>query len=258
MATSALASSGKLESALVGTWRCLSTSASLALKAFWAAPIIIALVVLPEFAQHVAEVRLGMFDSREAAVAVANHPLRWAFGYAKIAGLVAAMLLCARFWATGSVRAALLVPLSDLGRLAIAVALLLGSGAALEWLGSASGVPLVKWVVTAVTWISQAMLLVMVAGALLGDRAGWRSNLAARIPTALLMTLLLAVLFVPLQLLHGANHTWAFGQPATLVWALMLFDSLVVGLIASAVGAALFVAYRAGPTRDGWTRDPRS
>lgn len=257
MATMALKPSGKLQSAVAGTWRCLWTSGSLGLKAFVAAPAIIALVVVPEFAQHVAEISLGMFNSREAAVAVAGHPLRWAFGYLKIAGLVAAMLLSARFWATGSVRAALRVPLPDLGRLAIALALLFGSGAALEWLGQASGIAPVKWLVTAVTWISQAMLMVMVAGALLGDREGWRSNLAGRIPTALLMTLIMAVLFVPLQVLHGANHSWALGQPAALVWGLMLFDSLVVGLMASVVGAALFVAYRAGPTREGWTRDPR-
>lgn len=257
MATMALKPPGALASAVVGTWRCLWMSASLSLKAFVAAPLIIALVVLPEFAQHVAEIKLGMFDSREAAVAVANHPLRWTFGYAKIAGLLAAMLLSARFWATGSVRAALRMPLPDLGRLGIALALLFGSGAALEWLGTAISVPLVKWLVTAVTWISQAMLMVMVAGALLGDRAGWRSNLAGRIPTALLMTLVMALLFLPLQVLHGANHSWAFGQPAPLVWVLMVFDSLVVGLMASVVGAALFIAYRAGPTRNGWTRDPR-
>ncbi|WP_426266696.1 hypothetical protein [Sphingomonas sp. LHG3443-2] len=257
MASVALNSSGKLTSAAVGTWSCLWTSAVLSLKAFRAAPFLLALVIVPEFAQHVAEISLGMFDSREAAMAVANHPLRWAFGFAKIAGLVAAMLLTARFWATGSVRAALRMPLPDLGRLLIALALLFGSGAALEWLGSASGVPLIKGVVTAITWLSQAMLMVMVAGALLGDREGWRSNLVARIPTALLMLLVAAALFVPLQLLHGANHSWAFGQPAAVVWGLMLFDSLVVGLLASAVGAALFVTYRAGPTRDGWTRDPR-
>jgi hypothetical protein len=70
--------------------------------------------------------------------------------------------------------------------------------------------------------------------------------------------LLLAALFMPLQLLHGANHSWAFGQPLPFVCALMLFDSLLVGLMAGVVGAALFVAYRAGPTKDSWTRDPRA
>ena len=42
------------------------------------APIIPALIGLPEFAQHVVEIQIGMFDSREAGQALANDPTRWA------------------------------------------------------------------------------------------------------------------------------------------------------------------------------------
>ena len=65
----------------------------------WKAPLVLALVVVPEFLQHVAEIQLGMFDSKARAIAVANDPTRWAFGYAKIAGLVLAFFAAARFWA---------------------------------------------------------------------------------------------------------------------------------------------------------------
>lgn len=258
MATIAPAQSGVLRSAVGGLWRCLRQGVSLSLRTLLVAPAIAALAVLPEFAQHVAEVKLGMFESREAFRALANDPTRWAFGYVKIAGLVAAMLLTARYWASGSVRAAILIPRRDLGRLAVALALLVGSAEALAWLGRASGQPLVEHGLTALVWISQLPLMVMVAGALLGEGEGWRTRLLERLPTALLMGALAAALCLPLQALHSANHMWAFGQPAAALWALMLFDSLVVGWLATAAGATLWVAYRAGPTWRGWSRDPRA
>ena len=42
----------------------------------WVAPAVLALVVVPEFLQHVAEINLGMFDNRESARAAAEDPLR--------------------------------------------------------------------------------------------------------------------------------------------------------------------------------------
>lgn len=258
MTTIALRPASGLLSAASGSARCLWLSAKLGLGTFAAAPLIVALAVIPEFAQHVAEVKLGMFESKDAFRALANDPTRWAFGYAKIAGLVAAMLLTARFWATGSVPRAVLATPREIARLVAAILLLIGSAEALNWLGERSGSELVTGLLTAIMWISQAVLMVMVAGALLGDGEGWRRNLTARLPTALLMTAIAAILFVPLQILHSANHDWAFGQPVAIVWALMIFDSLLVGLMATVVGAVLFVAYRAGPSWRGWARDPRT
>ena len=66
----------------------------------WLAPAVLALVVIPEFAQHVVEIRIGMFESAEAARSLQNEPTRWAFGYIKIAGLVLTFLAAARFWWT--------------------------------------------------------------------------------------------------------------------------------------------------------------
>lgn len=257
MTSLALPSTGAWKSALVGTFRCLATSARLALKTFVAAPLIVAISVVPEAAQHVVEVKLGMFESKEAFRSLADDPTRWAFGYAKIAGLVAAMLLTARFWATGSARRAILLTPVELGRLLVAIALLLGLGEGLMRLGDWSGSAIVSGMLLTLNWIVQSLLLVVVAGALLGDADGWRRNLLRRLPTALLMTLLSAALFLPLQGVHMANHLLAIGRPEWLVWPVLLFDSLVVGLMATAIGATLFVAYQAGPTWRGWTRDPR-
>ena len=68
------------------------------LSLFWLAPGVLALVIIPEFLQHVAEIRIGMFDSREQAISVANSPERMVWGYLKVAGLVLTFLAAARFW----------------------------------------------------------------------------------------------------------------------------------------------------------------
>lgn len=78
----------------------------------WVAPGLVALAVVPEFMQHVAEIRLGMFESLADARALAIDPTHWAFGYVKLAGFGLAILLLARLWATGGSprRAALVRP----------------------------------------------------------------------------------------------------------------------------------------------------
>ena len=68
----------------------------LGISIFWIGPLVAALVVVPEFAQHVAEIYLGMFDGREAAITASQDPLRMGFGYVKIAGLVLTFIASAR------------------------------------------------------------------------------------------------------------------------------------------------------------------
>lgn len=67
-------------------------------RIWWLAPLIPLLVVVPEAIQHVAEIRIGMFDNIEIARTVADDPRRMVWGYLKIAGLVLAILAGARFW----------------------------------------------------------------------------------------------------------------------------------------------------------------
>ena len=93
------------------------------------------------------------------------------------------------------------------------------------------------------TLLSLPYLFVMLAG-LFGDRmTPMKALIAKSWPWLLLLALLAPLLFAPLSWLHGMNHRWALGAPDALVWALMVFDSIVVGLMASSVGAALFTAY---------------
>jgi len=247
----------RLGSAVGGTLRAALATYRLGGRTLVAAPVIAAVAVVPELAQHLAEIHLGMFASKDAFRAAGDNPLRWAFAYPKVAGFTLAILLTARFWALGSVRSAFLVRPATLGRVLFAFALTLLAEVPFRWARDASGSAMLDGLLTAGSVAVQAGLLVYLVAALLDDRGTTlRSAFTERWPTALLITLLGALAFVPAQALHTANHLAALGQPAVLVWALMTFDGLWVGLMASLIGAALFVAYRAGPTWRGWSTHP--
>ncbi len=211
---------------------------------FWVGPLVVALVVLPEFAQHVAEIHLGMFDSRAAAQVAGSDPLRWAFGYAKIAGLVLTFIASARFWwcRTHGGRWYNLRQIGW-GRLLLGFVLFMAIGSVTELVQPLTGQKAPIAAVVIASLLSLPFLFVMLAG-LFGDRVTpLRALIVNSWPWLLLLALLLPLGFAPLSWLHGMNHKWALGASDIAVWALMIFDSLVVGLMASLVGAALFVAY---------------
>ena len=218
-----------------------------------AAPLIAAIAILPEAAQHVAEIKLGMFASRDAFRALSNDPVRWAFGYAKVAGFVVAILAYARFHALGTVRQALLVRPATLLRVGALVAGSALVSVAIGWVQQRTGVPVVNAVLSAMSLIVQSGLTLLIVAWLVENRAvGPRAAFTTHLPSALLLTLYLALAFGPAQLLHMANHRLALGQPAALVWGLMAFDALWVGLFASLVGAAMMVGGRMRLTWRGW------
>ena len=95
-------------------------------------------------------------------------------------------------------------------------------------------------------------------GALLEDRSVTAKRaMTSLLPAAILLCVLAAIAFAPSQMLHMANHKLALGKPLPIVWALMIFDALWVGLFAGLVGSALFVGSRTGLTWKGWTVQPR-
>ena len=211
------------------------------------APAIFAIVVLPEGAQHVVEIELGMFASKEAFIANAADSTRMAFGAVKIAGLVLCMLLTARFWHTGSVRAAMLMPPRDLGRTIFAAAIGYAASLPAEWAATTQQPPFVYWPVVAASWLVSFLLLVYLIGALLGDREmtlraaftrGWKV-----LP---LLALLVVAAFWPASMLHAYAHKFALGGSPALVWTVMAADALLVGLMAALTGSAMAVSYRIG------------
>lgn len=245
-------------SALRGTARALADTYRLGGRALVRAPALVAFAVVPEFVQHIVEIRLGMFHSIAQARAFADSATRWNFGYVKLAGFALAILLVARFWATGaSVRRALLIPPATLLRLLAAIAVFVMVGTGIGRLDPYVSLPAVHVLLSILSWVLQLGLIVWMVAILVEDR---ETTLAAaftrRLPTAALLLVLLAAAFAPAQALHGLDHHLALGRPEPLVWLLMIWDALVVGLLAALVGSALHVAHASGASWRGWGRSP--
>ncbi|MBX7459065.1 hypothetical protein K3152_12465 [Qipengyuania sp. 1NDH17] len=215
------------------------------LSLFWLAPLIPLIVIVPEFVQHIAEIDLGMFGSKDAFNALANDPMRWAFGYFKVAGVILATLAAARFIGGAGKR------WWDLRTIAwkqflIALALNIGSGLVGYAIKEAmdGDVPLV---LDYGFQIATLPLLIYLVGPLWGDTSmtlrraytvGWIATLFA--------AFLSMLAFAPAQMLHEYNHTLAMGQSDAVVWGLMVWDSLLVGLMCCWMGAGLAAGYWLG------------
>lgn len=222
----------------------------LGLGLFVTAPVAVAPVAVPEFAQHVAEIAIGMFDSRAAARALSADPTRMAFGYAKLAGLALAFLACARaVWCR--LEGGRWYDLRDVAwvRLGIGFAAFMAIGGLGMPLGHSLPPSALLPLNVILSIASLPFLLVALAG-LFGDReTAWRDILRRGWPGVLLLVLLFLTGFAPAQGVHMGNHLLAFGRPAAVVWALMVWDSLVVGALAALTGAAFALAYAATRAR---------
>ncbi len=233
-----------------GPWRWIVEAAQAVAEVYrkgfvlmLAVPAVAAIAVLPELAQHVAEIALGMFKSRDSFIALANDPTRMAFGAVKVAGLILCMLAAARYWACeGSLKRTFAMPLRDVGRTLFAVAL----NVLVSLPASYGAVPAaLHYVLVAIGWILSLLLLAYAVGAAIGDqemtigrslKRGWRF-----VPW---IALLGAAAYLPAMALHMGAHWLAIGSPEPIVWLVMGLDALVVGLLATLVGSALYVAYR--------------
>lgn len=210
--------------------------------ALWRLALWIPLVaVIPEFLQHVAEINLGMFDSREAFRALSASPERMSWGYFKVAGLLAAWLLAAGYWFRSEGAR------PDWRRLGVAVALNVAITLVMVLFEQVMA-PATAQIAGIAVSIATLPLLAYLMGALAGDGAmTLRRSYTAGWLVVLRMVVLAAAGFAVLQWLHGLNHKLALGQPDAVVWALMVWDSLLVGLIATWLGTAMHRGYRGVP-----------
>lgn len=248
----------RIVGAMLGMGRAVMETYRLGGRAVRAAPLVLVIAVVPEFLQHIAEIHLGMFVSVEQFRALANDPLRWGFGYVKIAGFVIGILTVARFWSVRSVRRTLLVPPMTFVRVVVGLVVGLAVASPFMWLDK-QGLPLAIAVpLQIVSGIIQGGFLIYVVGALIEDASVTpKRAMTSLLPAGIVLSVLAAVAFGPAQALHMANHKLALGQPLPIVWALMVFDALWVGLFAALVGSALFVGVKTGLTWRGWTLHPR-
>ena len=210
------------------------------IRIWWLAPLIPALILVPEFAQHLAEINLGMFESEANARAVTDDPIRWALGYVKIAGLVLAILASVCFWGArrnGNRR----WHLTSISWRTVALALILMamSGAPGFVLRELAGQAVASAIDLVMTGITLPLLVLLVQG-LYGDgSASLKSVFRYGWLPAITMISFAALVWGPLQILHGLNHQWAIGADSAVVWTLMVFDSLVVAMMATFAGTAI-------------------
>ena len=217
-------------------------------RLWWLAPLIPLFAFVPEFAQHVAEIKLGMFASPEAFKALQNDPTRWGFGYAKIAGLFLTIFAAARYW---SLPSGLRAGWWDLRKMAwrqflIGLALNAAISGILYFAKTALS-PASFDVVNITLSLATLPVLVYMIGALLGDGAVSLRNCYQRgWLQALAMAAFFLLAMLPAQLLHRFNHTLAMGAPTTAVWALMLWDAVLVSVMACWAGTGLAKGYAIG------------
>ena len=217
-------------------------------RLWWLAPLIPLLAFLPEFAQHVAEIKLGMFASPQAFKALQNDPTRWAFGYAKIAGLFLAIFASARYWALPTEKRNRWWDLRNIAwrQLLLGMAINLVLSAVLYLLKAGLSATAFDVVNVAVSLASLPVMVFML-GALFGDqtvslrgcyRTGWLQGVV--------MAALFLLAMVPAQRLHGLDHTLAMGASTPAIWVLMLWDAVLVSFMACWAGTGLAAGYGLG------------
>lgn len=213
------------------------------LRAIKGLPWLFAAIMLWEFAQHIVEVRIGMFDSIEAAREVGQDTTRMVFGWVKMASIyVGAFFVIRYFSARRDGRA-----LDPIGRAASRFApylvyslLIFAAIFYTRDFVADENVDAFRGTVGLGQILVEPLLMAwIVSSATDGKVTG---PIASMRQTGLLYLLALPLfLFVriPLSLLHQSLNNWATGAGPTEMWSLLAIDSVVVGLIVAIVPAAM-------------------
>ena len=211
-------------------------------------PILATLIFLfafaTEFAQHAVEIGIGFFDSAEAASELGADPLRLNFGVVKVLGLMLAWLAGARFWWTRN-HGGSWWQIGDIHwiRLLITVVAIIVSSLPLYLIDPAFEETLF-WPLQIATFLVQIPLIFMFLGALFGDaEMSFKFAYTRTWSRAPILVLLLVAAYAPGYYLHYYLHEWAFGASVAIVWGLMFIDAVVVGLMGTLVGSALYLGY---------------
>ena len=235
-----------------------------------AVPLVAAIPMIAELAQHAAEYRSGMYDSFAMAKATAEDPARMGLGYVKMLSLALLGYWVVRFMGLGEDRRRTVALPRTAGLLFAGVLLFDLAFTAVHKLGGEALTALVpnQRVVLAIgiVWLLLALalgvyLVVWKVGAALGNSrltipASFRlmhGNLWWSFAFTLLMML-------PLMVAHYALGLGAIGRPPAVALAMLVFDALLVGylgtvLIATNYAIARRAADRAGLTLNGTEPD---
>lgn len=219
-----------------------------------AGPLILLLPAAAELAQHAVEIGLGMYAPGGAAAA-ANHPQRLAFGAIKVLAILATVIFLVRIWAFGGDSRRAVRPTALLLK-GLAIWLLVQIGGQLFTLLAGRGLGgladadragrLALAVAPLLLWLFFAnLLLPWFIGMIAEDRSMTAARSVAAVRNRLWATFGIWLAgFLPLTAVHYALGYGAIGQPAALVWAMMVVDALVVGLLAAAIASTYYTIYR--------------
>lgn len=242
-------------------WQDIKEVYANAWKASFLLPLLFLIPALVEFAQHIVEINAGMYESRAAAKAAGDDPMRMIFGFAKVLSLSLPTYWFVRLMAFQDRAKAARIEAPAFGLWLVLMALMalqtalamfgppLGTllglngkfaaiiGPALNSVWSIFGLYLIAW---AVAWPLGNREIGPLHSIKLMSGSFWRT----------VACLLACVL--PLMAMHYALGYLAIGlTPTWLDWPVLLLDSLIVAFLACATPGASFVAARHAALRNG-------
>ncbi|MGP7796245.1 hypothetical protein [Sphingomonas sp. CLY1604] len=215
-----------------------------------ACPLLALIPVAFELLQHVAEVRIGMYDSIAAAKATEHHPVRMAFGMAKVLSLILPGYWVTRFLAFGDRRRAAAADKPAVLLFAGVIGFhLVVAAVQLFVLPRSIGVTLAAFAVGQV--IGCLLPAWSVAAALGNPRIGplTSSRIMARQLPWTFAFLLLTIL--PLMVPHYALGAAALLVGRAWLWPVLVADALLVGLLSAVMIAGSYVAALRAARRHG-------
>ena len=219
-----------------------------------ALPWIVAIVIVAEFAQHVVEIRIGMYDSMMQAKAVQDAPARLLAGHLKV--LVIALLgyCVTRFLGHGDdAKAATQIDMRAVRLYVWVLAynmlwIVVGLDIPSILRGAGVGTPIAGrlTLVAVVTGFALGLLLhPWIVAAALGNAAiGFGRSIRLSLPHAAWILGFTLVAVLPLMGLHYVLFYAAIGLPPILVWAVALLDAGVVGFLGVLIVAVGFIVAR--------------
>lgn len=220
-------------------------------------PLLFAVPLAAEFAQHVAEVSIGLYDSAVRAQALEHHPLRMGFGVVKILTLLLTGYWAMRFLGLGEdARIARRADPVAIRLFAWVVAwtlawMLVMQGATAVGLPRSAAVP----VAVALMLISLALEVAIspwkAAAALGNPRIGFLRAFALARGSFWWGVGLFLLTVMPLMIAHYVAFGLALGASSVRLWTLMVLDSMLTAYLCVVIATTVFVTARRMAERHG-------
>ena len=240
-------------------WQDIKLVYQTAWRCAWLLPLLFLISPAVEMAQHVVELRAGMYDSVAAAKAVAEDPLRMTFGFAKIIALGLPGYWFVRLMAFGDPARAARLEQPAIGLWLVLFALsTVEQGYALfgppvgRSLGLSGQAAIYVGPILSALWtIVSIYLFAWVIAWTLGNRAIGPIRSFSIMTGSFWRTMgYLVACVLPLMALHYALSYLAIAlTPAWLDWPVLLIDALVVGLLACTMAGSGYIAAKSAAAR---------